>query len=95
MEKQMYKDQNGKEWSAETLQKMIDEYTQKHPEPYIFKAGDVVETRRKDKLKRIIVKKNFGGELISVDEKGNVWLVSQPQFAQNYTKVGELKDILK
>ncbi len=46
---------NGNDVSQETVDAAMEEYTLRHPEEYIFQAGDVVSVGTNPKQKRVIV----------------------------------------
>ncbi|KKM25502.1 hypothetical protein LCGC14_1594430 [marine sediment metagenome] len=90
---------NGNDVSQETVDAAMEEYTLRHPEEYIFQAGDVVEN--KYNAKRVIVKVKIDdncGETItrSVGLDGEQEHHCQSGFEeQGYRKIGVLSDYIK
>lgn len=73
------------------------------PEPYVFKAGDIVEVTNPSATwciggKRVILRHPEKRYLIAVDQIGKVRATAAPAYNSNfrlchYQKIGELKDL--
>ncbi|KKN22338.1 hypothetical protein LCGC14_0916040 [marine sediment metagenome] len=89
----------GKEVSEDTIALALMQYFTKHPEKYVFRAGDVVEYNGIGRGcgKRIIVR--IGGVLHSVRVDTGIHLShtqSQRRFEEcEYRKIGVLSDYIK
>ena len=85
---------NGKKVSLETIEIVLEAYFEKHPEEYIFQAGDVVESG--DKSKRIFVQ--VEGKIMPVDAETGFAYYSETQQGYErcgYRKIGVLSEYIK
>ncbi len=84
---------NGKKVSLETIEIALEAYFEKHPEEFIFQAGDVCDTATKGEV-RIIISNN--GNVESYNADGKLCSTSQKQFeASGYRKIGVLSEYIK
>ena len=88
---------NGNDVSQETVDAAMEEYTLRHPEKYIFQAGDVVE--KPDCGKRLII--DVDGKLRSVYANDGFVISIENVDGQKdfeickYRKIGVLSEYIK
>ncbi len=89
----MIKLSNGNEVSQETVDVAVEEYTKRHPEKYIFQAGDVIKNDLRQT--RIIFKERVTNDIksISIEDGTETLAVNQKDFVSyGYRKIGVLAD---